>query len=97
MVSGALDRAADHITAALLGAAQAAHTTQVSTGKVTAVAAGRGVGGVALVTVSWQGGTVTIPHSGAYIPAVGDQVSLLRPGRHQLLINDKIIGGPPRG
>lgn len=95
-MSAALDRAADTIAAAILAAAQreAQARRDVSTGRVLHVQAGAGIGGVDLVTVAWKGGEITIPHSGGYVPAVADWVSLLRPeGSSQLIINDSIIGG----
>lgn len=94
-MSAALDRSADRIADAIRAAA-AASTAPPAVSSGTVVAVTPGGAGAPRVTVSWRGAEVVVPHAAAYAPAVGDAVALLRPDGCQLLIADRIVGGPAR-
>ncbi|HEU5026599.1 MAG TPA: hypothetical protein VFV01_16910 [Spirillospora sp.] len=60
---------------------------------VTAVNATGGTDGLALVTVSYNGASLPLPHKASYTPAVGHVVVLDRVGG-QWVIDDRLIGFP---
>lgn len=92
----ALARIAAYITNNVLSVVRAELAkagTPYAVGKVKKVDAGAGRAGAPLITVTYDGTDVQLRQCASYVPAVGDLVWL---GRHhsQLIIIDKIIGGP---
>lgn len=60
---------------------------------VTAVATGAGTDGQTLVTVSYAGASLALPHKASYTPVVGHIVVLDRAGG-QWIVDDRLVGFP---
>jgi hypothetical protein len=91
-----VDRLAEQITQAVLTAVRAELAkagTPYGVGKVKAITPGAGYAAAPLITVTHNGADVQLAQCASYVPAVGDVVMLAR-HRNQLIILDKIIGGP---
>lgn len=61
--------------------------------QVTAVTAGGGTDGNSLVTVSYNGASLALPHLAQYTPVVNDVVVLIRAGG-QWIAAGKAVGFP---
>lgn len=61
---------------------------------VKSIAVGGGTDGLDLVTVSYQGATLALPHYAHYTPAVGHVVTLIRAGGTWRIFG-RSIGFPP--
>lgn len=60
--------------------------TWIGTATVTSASAGTTSDGRLLITVNWQGSSVTCGFLAAYTPAVGDHVTFLKAGASFLVI-----------
>jgi len=60
---------------------------------VTVVTAGGGTDGQTLVTVSYNGASLALPHKASYTPVVGHIVVLDRAGG-QWIVDDRLVGFP---
>lgn len=72
---------------------QAAGMPEQPRATVTAVAAGGGTDGQALVTVDYAGASLDLPHKASYTPVVGHIVVLARAGG-TWIVDDRLVGFP---